>query len=456
MEEQRGSGVGWERVLDWSLDEGVHTSERFAKLWVAVGLAVLLASPVIAWPVDCLAGKAWAGQNGDAVELSVAGLHVTATDARVTSNADATSFAIDLSGDVTAEVFTLANPYRVIVDLPNLSFEMKPAGAQKARGLISAFRYGLFAERKARVVIDTTGPVRIVRADMTRANSGSGVTLKIDLEPMDAGAFGAGTGARRPAQSVAKHSTALAGDKERKPRDESRPTIVIDPGHGGIDPGAVGADNVAEKTIVLSVARHLKSAIENLKNFDVLLTRDSDIFVSLSKRLQFSHEHSADLFISLHADAIEERHFADNIRGATVYTLSERASDAQARLIADKENASDLIAGLEMHDAPGDDQVQSILIDLLKRETANFSNEFSRVLAGQLAKSIEMSRAPQRSAAFKVLKQPHAPSVLVELGYISNPDDQDKMTTEAWQKKTAGAIAAAVQSYFSKRLADKP
>lgn len=456
MEEQRGCRVGWERVLDWPFGKGMHTAERFAKYWVAVGFAALLVCPFVVSPIDCLAGKAWAGQSGNVGELSVSALHVTATHARVIADADATSFAIDLSGDVTAEVFTLANPYRVIVDLPNLSFEMKPAGTQKARGLISAFRYGLFAERKARVVIDTTGPVRIVRADMTRAKSGSGVTLKIDLEPMDAVAFGAGTGARRPAPSVAENQAAVADDKGRKPRDDSRPTIVIDPGHGGIDPGAVGADNVAEKTIVLSVARHLKSAIENLKNFDVLLTRDSDVFVSLSKRLQFSHEHSADLFISLHADAIEERHFAGNIRGATVYTLSERASDAQARLIADKENASDLIAGLEMHDAPGDDQVQSILIDLLKRETANFSNEFSRVLAGQLAKSIEMSRAPQRSAAFKVLKQPHAPSVLVELGYISNPDDQDKMTTEVWQKKTAGAIAAAVQSYFSKRLADRP
>ena len=416
----------------------------------------LLACAIAAGTFLCSGGASWAGKADGAGDLAVPTAHVTATDARVISDATATSFVIDLSGDVTAEVFTLANPYRVIVDLPNLSFEMKPATGQQARGLIKAFRYGLFADRKARVVIDTKGPVKIARADMKRATSGTGVALKIDLEPMDAVAFGAGTGASRAAPSGSESAAANNAPTVPKPKDESRRIIIIDPGHGGIDPGAVGADNVAEKTIVLSVARQLKVALETLKTFDVLLTRDSDVFVSLGKRLQFSHDHNADLFISLHADAIEERHFAGNIRGATVYTLSERASDEQARLIADKENASDLLAGLEMHDTPGDDQVKSILIDLLKRETANFSNDFSRVLAGQLAKSIEMSRAPQRSAAFKVLKQPHAPSVLVELGYISNPEDQGKMTTVAWQKKTASAIAAAVQSYFGKRLADRP
>lgn len=451
MKGWQGSTAGVRSGHIWPREWIVPTARYLALQLRYVVFANVLVCAVLAWPV-----LGWADNVDNATDLSVPAVHVTATDARVLSDADATSFIIDLSGDVTAEVFTLANPYRVIVDLPNLSFEMKSGGAQKASGLISAFRYGLFAERKARVVIDTTGPVKIARADMTRAKSGSGVSLKIDLEPMDAIAFGSGTGARRASPSASASSGAADGHAVRKPKDESRTTIVIDPGHGGIDPGAVGADNVAEKTIVLSVARHLKTAIENLKSYEVVLTRDSDVFVSLSKRLQFSHDHAADLFISLHADAIEERHFAGNIRGATVYTLSERASDEQARLIADKENASDLLAGLEMHDAPGDDQVKSILIDLLKRETANFSNDFSRVLAGQLAKSIEMSRAPQRSAAFKVLKQPHAPSVLVELGYISNPDDQGKMTTVAWQKKTASAIAAAVQSYFGKRLADRP
>ena len=169
-----------------------------------------------------------------------------------------------------------------------------------------------------------------------------------------------------------------------------------------------------------------------------------------------SAEFGSDLFISLHADSISEVAFAQNIRGATVYTLSERASDEQARLMAEKENASDLIAGLEGMGESGKDQVKNILIDLLKRETSNFSADFSNLLVNKLSKSIVLSRDPQRAAAFKVLKQPNAPSVLVELGYMSNARDQLEMTTEAWQSKVAQSIAAAVENFFAKRMSEQP
>jgi N-acetylmuramoyl-L-alanine amidase len=177
--------------------------------------------------------------------------------------------------------------------------------------------------------------------------------------------------------------------------------------------------------------------------------------VSLDDRLNFSRKNGADLFLSLHADAIEKS-YAETIRGATIYTLSEDASDEQARQMAEKENASDLLAGLHVTDADGQDQVKNILIDLLKRETANFSTDFSNVLAKRLGSTITMSRIPQRSAAFKVLKQTHAPSVLIELGYVSNPKDHEQMTSRQWQAKVAASIAAAVQTYFSKRLAEHP
>ena len=186
------------------------------------------------------------------------------------------------------------------------------------------------------------------------------------------------------------------------------------------------------------------------------MTRATDVFISLDRRLKFSEQNAAELFISLHADSIEEKNLAENIRGATVYTLSERASDEQARAMAEKENASDLVAGLENIDQGGKDQVKNILIDLLKRETSNFSADFSHVLVSRLAKSIAMSRDPQRAAAFKVLKQPHAPSVLVELGYMSNSKDEGQMTTGAWQKQVAASISAAVEAYFAKRTAEHP
>ena len=225
--------------------------------------------------------------------------------------------------------------------------------------------------------------------------------------------------------------------------------------HGGIDPGAIGANNVNEKTIVLAVALQLKEELLKTGLYEVKMTRSDDVFVSLDNRLKFSRKSTADLFISLHADSIEEKS-AGSVRGATIYTLSNTASDKEARIMAEKENASDLLAGIENIDERNEGQVKSILIDLMKRETSNFSADFSQVLAKRLGKTIAMSRIPRRSAAFKVLKQTNAPSVLVELGYISNRNDEEQMLTPEWQAKVASAVAGAVQLYFNKRTAASP
>lgn len=379
-----------------------------------------------------------------------------ATDARLKGDQTSTAFELVLSEGTAVEVFTLAAPYRVIIDLPDVVFQLKPETGTVAQGLVNAFRYGQFAERKARVVIDTAGPVRITFAKMIHAPSGSGVILKVGMEPANAQQFGGGTGAGAGSGAASQAAGAAAPTNPPQKKLGSKPVIVIDPGHGGIDPGANGASATLEKSIVLAVGLALRDALAQTGRFDVKMTRSTDVFVSLDRRLKFSSDNAADLFISIHADSLDDKSFAQSIRGATIYTLSERASDDQARLMAEKENASDLVAGIDVSNTPGQDQVRNILIDLIKRETSNFSADFSNALAQRLVKTTQMSKDPQRSAAFKVLKQPHAPSVLVELGYLSNVQDQQNLTSAAWQKQIAQAMAGAVQTYFNKRTAEHP
>jgi N-acetylmuramoyl-L-alanine amidase len=380
-----------------------------------------------------------------------------ATQASLSGDQIRTTFQLVLSAGVTAEIYTLANPYRVIVDLPDLEFRLPDGTGQERKGLVNTFRYGQFAEGKARVVLDTTGPVRIERAAMTAAPDGKGIHFAFDMVTTDPASFGLGTGADKAAEESAKAPPPLAGmPDESKPKRSGKAVIMIDPGHGGIDGGAMSASNLLEKDVVLAVAKELSRQLNATGRYDVHMTRSSDVFISLDQRLNLSAKHGVDLFISLHADSLAEQAGAQAVRGATVYTLSERASDEQARRMAEKENASDLVAGINVADGEGDDEVKSILFDLMKRETANFSADFSNALVRKLKPATMLSRDPQRAAAFKVLKQTHAPSVLVELGYLSNPEDEKLLNSPEWRKKIAGSVTAAVDTYFAKRTAGSP
>jgi N-acetylmuramoyl-L-alanine amidase len=374
-----------------------------------------------------------------------------ATQAALSGNKTRTTFRIEMTAGVTAEIFTLANPYRVIVDLPDVSFRLPDGTGQTATGLVQAFRYGLFAEKKARIVLDTAGPVRIERAAMTAAPADKGIIFTFDMVTTAPESFGLGTGADRA--SEAPPATVADEPESAKPKHPGKPIIMIDPGHGGIDGGAVSASNILEKNVVLAVGKELARQLAANGRYDVRLTRSSDVFISLDQRLNLSSRNDVDLFISLHADSLADANGASGIRGATVYTLSERASDEHARRMAEKENASDAVAGLSVANSQGDDEVKSILFDLMKRETANFSTDFSNVLIRQLKRTTLLSRVPQRAAAFKVLKQTHSPSVLVELGYLSHPEDEKLLNAPAWHKQTASAIATAIETYFSKRTA---
>jgi N-acetylmuramoyl-L-alanine amidase len=223
--------------------------------------------------------------------------------------------------------------------------------------------------------------------------------------------------------------------------------VVIDPGHGGVDAGTTGIDGLKEKDLVLDEARRLTKVLQG-RGFVVHLTRNSDIYIPLRERVAIARSYDADLFISLHADSNPD----PAVAGASVYTLSEKGSDREAAALANKENQSDVIAGVDLKDQ--DDTVSHILIDLAQRDTINRSVRFAQTTVSQLRNTTDViQRDPHRSAAFAVLTAPDVPAVLIELGYLSNPRDCERMESDGWRDGAAAAIAAAVERYFAPELA---
>lgn len=373
-----------------------------------------------------------------------------ATAAQIEGDSQRTRFRLELSAAVGANIYALSEPYRVVADLPDVDFALPAGSGRRPHGLISAYRYGLFEAGRARIVIDTTGPVGIENARFEPGPSGG--HLVFDIVRTTPERFAAQEQAQREASF--RQSRFDDGVAPIPPGAKLRPVIVIDPGHGGPDPGTVAGPKLSEKDVVLAVGRQLRSLLAATRRYDVHMTRDQDVFVSLDGRLRFSRKVGADLFISLHIDALAEAGLAQSVRGASIYILAERASDESARLLADKENASDVLAGLENVPASDEDNVRSILFDLVRRETANFSANFRNLLTSKLKSRISLAREPQRSAAFKVLKQAETPAVLIELGYMSHAEDRALIAKPEWQRQVAIAIAEAVETYFATRAAE--
>ncbi|MGB8177253.1 MAG: N-acetylmuramoyl-L-alanine amidase, partial [Pseudolabrys sp.] len=375
------------------------------------------------------------------------GSQSVATDIRIGGDDKQTRFVVDLSRKIDITAFMLADPYRVVVDLPRTTFKLPANTGEQARGLVKAFRYGLIMQGGSRIVLDTKAPVRLEKAFVIDAAEGQPARLVLDLVATDRASFMRNiTLANRSAQQSA---SARPSDAPPKVEGDARPLIVIDPGHGGIDNGAKGTGGELEKDVVLAFALTLREKLEAQGKYRVAMTRSEDEFIALGERVRFARSRNAALFVSVHADALPKREGL--AEGATVYTLSENASDAEAARLAETENKADVIAGVDLTAEP--DDVANILVDLAQRETKTFSMQFARTVVEELKSAARLHKHPLKSAGFKVLLAPDVPSVLVELGYMSTKDDLKQLTSANWRARTAQALAQAVDAYFTPRVA---
>jgi len=363
----------------------------------------------------------------------------TVDDIRIGDHRGMTRFVVEVQGQLDYRLFTLADPYRVVIDLPELAFSGNGNAGAVSGGVIERYRFGLFKPGVSRIVLDLDRPAVVKSHFLIPPHDGHGTRLVVDLKAASRAVFLARMEKPKPLPQGSRPEIVA---ENRSP--SARKVIVLDPGHGGVDPGAPSVIGAPEKHITLQVARVVRDTLERSGRYDVLLTRDRDIFIPLRDRFEIARRAGADLFISLHADSFKSA----SVRGASVYTLSERASDREAGLLAAKENKSDVIAGIDLGTEPP--EVSSILIDLARRETMNYSAHFAGILVGELKSAVPLRRNSHRFAGFVVLKAPDVPSVLVEMGYLSNPQDASALANGNNQKRLAEAIRRAVDRYFIK------
>ncbi len=358
--------------------------------------------------------------------------------ADLSSQGAQSKLTLTLSKAVEARAFIMERPDRVVIDLPEVNFQLDSDSGRRRDGVVQSFRYGLFAPGRSRIVIDLASPATVGRIDtVTRPRDGA-VLMTIPLQRVDRDTFrkAAASSDPRPAPAQAAKTA----------NTDPRPLIVIDAGHGGTDPGAIASTGVFEKDIVFGFAQDLAEKLNAAGRYRVQMTRDRDVFVPLNERVRIAREAKADLFISIHADSISS---APQVRGATIYTGSEKATDAESAKLAERENRADAAAGAEAAEATPD--IADILQELTLRETRGFSSSFARNLMGQLAPVMEMSTKPHREARFVVLRSPDVPSVLVELGYLSSKRDLEKLQDPDWRAGVTGSMAKAIEQFFATR-----
>jgi len=403
--------------------------------------AILCAGIGLAMPatIDAVAQEAPVGAGA-----------ATVTGGRIAGDMESTRVFFDLDRKVDISSFYMSGPDRIVIDAPALLFRFAVPDPLEPRGLVSFRQFGAITRERSRIVLSLAEPARITAIAMDEVEPGKQYRLVIDLAKSTREEFTAMLERQRELVG-ASGAVVTKGDRVRKPvpaKKEGRFTVVVDPGHGGIDSGAVGKNGTEEKNLTLALGKLMKSKIAQSGPYDVLMTREEDVFMSLRDRVAFFRQNSADLVISIHADSLRLSQF----RGASIYTLSETASDRLSHELAEMENMADIVGGLAA--STKDDEVRGILAEFTSRETDRFSMAFSSTLVNELGKGIQLVKNPQRHAAFAVLKAPEVPGVLLEMGYLSNEEDEKLLLDSKWQDTTASLVAAAVDNFFKPRLPD--
>lgn len=411
-----------------------------------------------------------------------------------------TRIVIESSQPLAFRTFLLAAPNRLVIDVPTAQWRTSRSGFFQDRS-VKGYRSGELADGLTRIVFDLATPALIDKAFVLPAGGTLKNRLVVDVKPSTQNLFDADldrvlgdanlrskTLASAPAAGASMSRTAAnevvaaavpaapqnvvlnqqlpvkkpgylssptrqAGSltpppPPMAPASTSRRVIILDAGHGGHDPGAIGANKVREKEITLAMAKALKKELEDTGRYKVYLTRDTDIFIPLRQRVAIARAKGAELFISLHADKVDR----SNVRGASIYTLSEKASDGETARLADQENKAGMVSGVDLSGEEAD--VADILLDLAMREKMNESNLLARFLEESMRrKNIKLLPNSHRSAGFAVLKAPDVPSVLIEIGFLSNAEEAKLLNTNSFRENMARALRDGVDAYFTKIIA---
>ncbi|ATU91885.1 N-acetylmuramoyl-L-alanine amidase [Phyllobacterium zundukense] len=361
-----------------------------------------------------------------------------------------TRIVINFDREPDVSTMLLDQPHRLAIDMPKAVFAFDKKSTEP-RGLVTDVRYGLIDDQRSRLIFTLKGPFAVEQLNVIKNDSSPGYRLVADFVASSDRQFAealktqnATTASTEGAPKGDRLAAAAPNEVSKAPKPF---TVVIDPGHGGIDSGAESASGIMEKNVTLMFAQQLRDELSKFPGLRVEMTRNGDEFMRLTERVRVARQYEADLFISIHADTINR----GNIRGATVYTVSDKASDAESRAMADRENRSDAVAGITFdNETP---EIADILMDLTRRETHTFSLSFAKTVVKSLKKDVNMINNPHRFAGFQVLRAPDVPSVLVEIGYLSNPEDEKLMLDPAWRGHVAERLASAVGEFAGKKTA---